>query len=264
VLRSYLFVPGNRPDRFDKACATRAGAVIVDLEDAVAPADKAGARDALVAWLSASRPVVVRVNAAGSEWFDDDLRACANAGVAAVVLPKAEGGEQIERVTATCARPVLPLVETARGMWSVLDIARARGVQRLLFGSLDYQVDLGTTDDDLLLARSQLVLASRVAGIAAPIDGITQAIDDPELLRRDCERARRLGFGGKLCIHPRQVEIVNHCFAPSDDDVAWATRVVDAFAASAGNATLLDGKMIDGPVLTQAQAILDEAASHRP
>jgi citrate lyase subunit beta/citryl-CoA lyase len=261
MLRSYLFVPGNRPDRYDKALASRAGAVIVDLEDAVAPADKPAARAALLAWLDPAKPVIVRVNGPATEWFERDLDVCAQPGVTAVIVPKAEAGEQIARVAAASARPVLPLVETARGLWSVLDIAKASGVSRLLFGSLDYQADLDTTDDELLLARSQLVLASRVAGIGAPVDGVTQAVDDAELLRRDCERARRLGFGGKICIHPRQVDVVNRCFAPTEDDMAWARRVTNAFGASRGNATLLDGKMIDGPVLSRAQAILDEAAT---
>jgi citrate lyase subunit beta/citryl-CoA lyase len=261
MLRSYLFVPANRPDRYDKALASRAGAVIVDLEDAVAPADKQAARTELLAWLAPAKPVIVRINAPATEWFEDDLDVCSQPGVTAVVVPKAETGEQIARVAGASTRPVLPLVETARGLWSALEIAKAPGVSRLLFGSLDYQADLDTTDDELLLARSQLVLASRVAGIGAPVDGVTQAVDDAELLRRDCERARRLGFGAKICIHPRQVDIVNRCFAPTDEDMTWAQRVVEAFAASRGNATLLDGKMIDGPVLAKAQAILDEAAA---
>lgn len=257
--RSFLFVPGNRPDRYAKACATRAGMVIVDLEDAVAPAEKPAARTALVAWLGTQRRVAVRVNAPGSEWFDDDLRACVSDAVCAIVLPKAERARDVEDVTALCgARPVLPLIETARGLWDALSVAQAPNVRALLFGALDFQADLGTSDDALLFARSQLVLVSRVAGIDAPVDGVTQAIDDPELLRRDCQRALELGFGGKLCIHPNQVDIVNRCFSPSAGDKAWAQRVVDAFARSGGNAALLDGRMIDRPVLLRAQAILDE------
>lgn len=257
---SLLFVPGNRPDRYAKACATRAGAVIVDLEDAVAPGDKANARESLVAALQGGMRVMVRVNARDSEWFRDDLRACAHESVLAIVLPKAERAEDIAEIGAVCGeRPVLPLVETARGLWNALDVARARNVKALLFGALDFQADLGTSDDDLLYARSQLALVSRVAGIAAPIDGITQAVNDIELLRRDCLRARQLGFGGKLCIHPKQVDVVNACFSPSAEEVAWARRIVEAFARSAGNAALLDGRMIDRPVLTRAQAILAQS-----
>ena len=258
--RSYLFVPGNRPDRYAKACAARAGAVIVDLEDAVAPAEKPAARTSLAGWLAIEHPVMVRVNAADSEWFEVDLRACASDAVSGIVLPKVERADDIARIAAICgARPVFPLVETARGLWDVLSIAQAPNVRALLFGSLDYQSDLCTSDDDLLYARSRLVLASRVAGIDPPVDGITQSVDDLELLRRDCQRARHLGFGAKLCIHPRQVDVVNRCFSPSEADVEWAKRVVDAFARSNGNAALLDGRMIDRPVLLRAEAMLAEA-----
>jgi citrate lyase subunit beta / citryl-CoA lyase len=264
VHRSYLFVPGNRPDRYAKACATRAHAVIVDLEDAVAPADKAGARDALRNWLSADHRVLVRVNAPGSDWFDDDVAACASGGVGGIVLPKAERADDVARISAaSAARPVFPLIESARGMWNALAIAQAPHVAALMFGSLDYQADLGITDDDLLHARSQLVLVSRVAGIDAPVDGVTQSVDDQELLRRDCHRARQLGFAAKLCIHPSQVDVVNRCLGPGEDDIEWARRVVAAFAASSGNAALLDGKMIDRPVLLKAQAMLAEAAGAR-
>ncbi|MEO9162822.1 MAG: CoA ester lyase [Casimicrobiaceae bacterium] len=260
--RSYLFVPGNRPDRYSKACATRAHAVIVDLEDAVAPDGKAGARQSLIEWLAPERRVMVRVNAPGSEWFVDDLQACTSAAVAAIVLPKAERGEDVAQVVDICGkRPVLPLIETARGLWNALAVAQAPNVRSLLFGSLDFQADLGTTDDDLLYARSELALVSRVAGIHSPVDGVTQSVGDPELLRRDCQRARRLGFGGKLCIHPNQVDIVNRCFLPTPEDLAWAHRVVAAFAVSSGNAALLDGKMIDRPVLVKAQAILAEGGA---
>lgn len=258
--RSLLFVPGNRPDRYAKACATSAGAVIVDLEDAVAPGDKANARQSLVAALQRGMRLMVRVNAPGSEWFEDDLRACAHESVLAIVLPKAERADEIADIAAVCGeRTVLPLVETARGLWNSLDVARAQNVKTLLFGALDFQADLGASDDDLLYARSQLVLVSRVAGIAAPIDGITQAVHDSGLLRRDCLRARQLGFGGKLCIHPNQVDIVNASFSPSPDEVAWARRVVEAFERSGGNAALLDDRMIDRPVLTRAQAILAQS-----
>jgi citrate lyase subunit beta / citryl-CoA lyase len=258
--RSYLFVPGNRPDRYAKACATRSHAVIVDLEDAVAPAGKVGARRSLVEWLAPEHRVMVRVNAPGSEWFAEDLRACAHDAVVAVVLPKAERAEDVAEIGSLCGpRPVLPLVETARGLWNALAVAQAPNVQSLLFGSLDFQADLGATDDDLLYARSRLVLVSRVAGIDPPVDGVTQSIADHELLRRDCQRARQLGFGGKLCIHPDQVDVVNRCFMPSAADVEWAHRVIAEFARSSGNAALLDGKMIDRPVLLKARAVLAEA-----
>jgi citrate lyase subunit beta/citryl-CoA lyase len=259
VRRSYLFVPGNRPDRYDKACATRAHAVIVDLEDAVPPADKVQARSSLAAWLARPRAVLVRVNAADTKWFDDDLRVCAMHGVEGVVLPKAERAEDIARIAAGCpGTPIFPLVESARGLWNALAIAQAPHVQSLLFGSLDFQADLGMADDELLYARSQLAVLSRVAGIAAPIDGVTQAIDDAELLRRDCHRSRQLGFSGKLCIHPNQIDIVNSCFSPTPEEIAWAEQIVDAFSRAQGNAVLVEGRMVDRPVLLKAQAILEE------
>ena len=263
--RSYLFVPGNRPDRYAKACASRAHAVIIDLEDAVAARDKVGARQSLVGWLTPGRRAMVRVNAPGSEWFADDLRACASGAVTAIVLPKAESGEHVAQVAEACGtRPVLPLVETARGLWNALAVARAPNVRALLFGSLHLQADLGATDDYLLYARSELVLVSRVAGIDAPVDGVTQSIGDQDLLRHDCERARRLGFGGKACIHPNQVDVVNRCFLPSREDIEWARQVVAAFAHSSGNAALLEGRMIDRPVLVKAQAILAQSDAEAP
>jgi citrate lyase subunit beta / citryl-CoA lyase len=259
VRRSYLFVPGNRPDRYDKACGTRAHAVIVDLEDAVPPHDKVRARSSLAAWLTPARSVFLRVNAADTEWFDDDLRACTMGGVEGVVLPKAERVEDITRIASVCTgMPIVPLIETARGLWNSPAIAEAPQVQSLFFGSLDFQADLGTADDDLLYARSRLVVVSRVAGIAAPIDGVTQAIDDPELLRRDSHRSRQLGFGAKAVIHPSQIDIVNACFSPTPEEIAWAEELVAAFARAEGNAVLVNGRMVDRPVLRKAQSILDE------
>jgi citrate lyase subunit beta/citryl-CoA lyase len=157
--------------------------------------------------------------------------------------------------------PVLPLIETAQGMWNAHAIACAALVQRLMFGSIDFQVDTGITgeDEELLYFRSQLVLVSRVAGIAPPVDGVTTALDDPERLRAETLRARRLGFGAKLCIHPKQVETVNACFAPSQEEVDWATRVMQAAGNAQGAAVAVDGKMVDKPVLLRAQAILAQA-----
>ncbi len=264
--RSYLFVPANRQDRYAKACATRAHAVIVDLEDAVPPADKASARAALVGWLPrAPRPVLVRINAAGTDWFDADLQGCARAAnVDGVLVPKAERASDLLRVANACpGTPIYPLIETAHGLWDVLEIAQVSAVRALLFGSLDFQADLGVLDDDLLYARSQIVVASRVAGIEPPIDGVTQVIDDAELLRRDSYRARHLGFGGKACIHPAQVDIVNACFAPSAEELEWAERIVAAFSKAAGSAVLVDGRMVDRPVLLKAEAILRERATAR-
>ena len=260
--RSYLFVPGNRPDRFAKALAAGADAVIVDLEDAVGPGEKDAARAMLAEWLAPDRPVHVRVNAADTPWFDADVGLLEHPAIAGVVLPKAERVEAIETLTRRRPVPVMALVETAAGFHDMLALARARHVSRLLFGTIDFQADLGmrAEEDDLAPFRAQFVLASTLAGIAPPVDGVSTAIDDEAVLTADVRRARRLGFGGKLCIHPRQVAIVNAAFVPSEAEVAWARRVVEAIAAAGGGAVALDGKMVDRPVELKARAILVEAS----
>ncbi|OGA97961.1 MAG: aldolase [Burkholderiales bacterium RIFCSPHIGHO2_12_FULL_69_20] len=263
VHRSLLFVPGNRPERFDKALAAGASAVIIDLEDAVAPADKHTARAAVAAWLRPHHAVVLRINSEDTPWFADDLALCAAPGVAAVMCPKAERAETLAAVMAAGARALLPLVESAAGLAGLSALAAAPGVWRLAFGAIDLQVDLGlkdATEDELLPFRLQLVLASRLAGIGAPVDGVSTAIDDEARLQVDVQRARRLGFAGKLCIHPRQVAPVNAGMAPSAVELAWAQRVLDAAGAAGGAAVAVDGKMVDKPVLLRAQAVLREAA----
>lgn len=267
--RSYLFVPGDRLERCEKALASGADAVIVDLEDAVAPAKKDVAREALAAWLRPEHKVVVRINAAGTPWFDADLALAARPGVAALMLPKAESAQAVVRLVAAGARSVLPLIETAAGFEGLRTIASAPGVVRLVFGSIDFQLDLGMAhdgDDDadaLLFFRSQLVLVSRLAGLVPPVDGVSVAIDDAARIEADTRRARRLGFGAKLCIHPRQIEPVHAGFAPSLDEIDWARRVVAANERSGGAAVAVDGRMVDAPVLRRAQRLLD-AARDRP
>jgi citrate lyase subunit beta/citryl-CoA lyase len=264
LLRSLLFVPGHRADRFDKALAAGASAVIIDLEDAVAPPDKDAARAGLAAWLRPEHAVIVRINSVDTPWFERDLALCGAPGVAGVMLPKAERADTLARVTQAGARGLLPLVESAAGMANLDAIARAAGVWRLAFGSIDLQVDLGlkdATEDELLPLRLQLVMASRLAGIGAPVDGVSTAIDDADRLALDVARARRLGFGGKLCIHPKQVGPVNVGMAPSEAERAWARRVIDAAATAGGAAVAVDGKMVDKPVLLRAEAILRESAA---
>ena len=263
VARSYLYVPGNRPERFDKACAAGADAVIIDLEDAVPPAEKDSARAALASWLSPDKAVLVRVNAAGSQWFERDLAACELAGVAGVILPKAE--TIADGVVGLCRRKGLalyPLIETAVGMARAEAVAATACVQRLMFGTIDFQFDLGIDGDgdELLAFRSRLVLASRLAGIQSPVDGPCTSWEDTDLLLADSGRARKLGFGGKLCIHPRQVAHVNAAFAPTAEEITWARRVVAAAAESKGAAVALDGRMIDRPVILKAEQIVREAA----
>jgi citrate lyase subunit beta/citryl-CoA lyase len=264
VARSYLFVPGNRPERFDKAHAAGADAVIVDLEDAVPAADKSKARQALAAWLSADHPVYIRINAADSAWFAADLALCGHPGVAGIVLPKAEREQDLAALADAGAPSILPLIESAQGLWNAVALARAPKVLRLIFGAIDFSLDAGITEsrEALLYTRSQLVQVSRVAGLQAPVDGVTTALDEAgaALVRDDARHARGLGFGGKLCIHPRQVFLVNAAWAPSKDEMAWALRVEAAAEASGGAAVALDGKMIDLPVILIARQMMAEAA----
>lgn len=262
--RSLLFVPGSRSERFDKALAAGASAVIIDLEDAVAPPDKDAARAALAGWLRPEHAVIVRINSVDTAWFAQDLALCGLPGVAAVMVPKAEHADTLAAVTAAGARALLPLVESAAGLAALAALAGAPGVWRLAFGAIDLQLDLGlkdATEDELGPFRLQLVLASRLAGLAAPVDGVSVAIDDQDRLRADVQRARRLGFGGKLCIHPKQVGAVNRGLAPGEAELDWARRVLGAAAASGGAAVAVDGKMVDKPVLLRAQALLREAAA---
>ena len=278
AVRSALFVPATRPDRLGKALASGADAVIVDLEDAVAPADKEGARSALAAALealgarpggapgpnpslaaAATPPLWVRVNAA-EPWLPGDLALCAACpAVQAVMVPKAESVAQMQAAFEACGgKPLVALIETAQGFAQRDALAAHPGVARLAFGSIDFQVDLGISGegDALLMFRSALVLSSRLAGLPSPMDGVTVEVRDRARVTADAARARELGFGGKLCIHPDQVEPVNAAFSPSAGEVDWALRVLAAIEAAGGAAVAVDGKMVDKPVLLRAQAVL--------
>lgn len=265
--RSYLFVPGHRPERFDKAMTCGADAVILDLEDAVPLHDKDEARQAVAVWLrqrvrSGSGPqVLVRVNAGSTPQHAADVAVCA-ASVDGVVLPKSETIDDL--VALAQALPgvaLLPLVETATGLAASLALARAPGVQRLVFGTIDFQLDLGIEGDgeELLWFRSQLVLNSRLAGKAAPVDGVSTVLDDPAQVLSEARRARRLGLGAKLCIHPRQIAPVHEAFAPTAAQLEWARRVLEVARTSGGAAVALDGAMVDRPVILRAEALLSQA-----
>ena len=268
LARSYLFVPGDRPERFDKAWASDADEIIIDLEDAVAPAGKEQARHSVAGWLDPRRPVWLRVNAVDSAWFEDDLRLACEPGLAGIVLPKAEavpdallGLLQQGRIGG-----VIALIETAEGLRCAREIAATPGMRRLAFGSIDFQVDLGIEGDgdELLFFRSQLVWQSRLAGLPAPIDGVATAIDDETLVRTQALHSRRLGFGARLCIHPRQLAPVHEAFTPGAAERAWATRVMAALEASGGAAVAVDGRMVDRPVWLQAQRIANASPDGPP
>jgi len=262
--RTYLFVPGDRPERFAKALASGADAVVVDLEDAVAAAVKSAARASVAAWLAAGVPagrVVVRINDETTSWFEADLALLAEQGVPAVMLPKAERPETVARLRTACpAIDVLALVETARGVLAAEALAAAPGVQRLVFGTIDFALDLDLSGDPVGFdhAASHLALASRAAGIGAPVAGVTTAIDDEALLLAELARARAHGFGAKLCIHPKQVTVINAALAPTAAERAWAERVLQA--AAAGGAVQVDGRMVDKPVIERARRLVGRAA----
>jgi len=261
---TYLFVPGNRPERFDKALASGADAVIMDLEDAVAPEDKDRARAYVRTWFDAHRDaadrVVVRINERAARWFDADRMLLREAGLRFAMLPKTETAEEITAVRAALPAQgcVLPLIETARGVDNVRAIAAAEGVIRLAFGTLDYALDLDLSGDERGLAypSARIALASRCAGIDAPIAGVTADIDDDARLAADLAFARAFGFGAKLCIHPKQVALVHKALLPTPAEIDWAKRVLAAAEGAAG-AVQVDGRMVDRPVVLKARAILD-------
>ena len=257
---TWLFVPGNRPDRFEKAAGSGADAVIIDLEDAVAPDDKATARKAALEYVS-SKPAYIRINGSTTEFFDDDVAAVGAAGdqLRGIMLPKSEDHDQFAALDDKLPddTAVIALIETPAGILAAAAIAQAPRVARLAFGNADFLLDTEIEDESLglLFARSQLVLASRAAGLSGPIDGITTSLDDPKRVSEDAEHGRRLGFAGKLCIHPKQIHPSEQGFAPSAADTSWAQRVVDAAGSSEGAAVRVDGEMIDRPRLERAQLI---------
>lgn len=254
-----LFVPADRPERFAKAAAAGADAVILDLEDAVAASAKEAARAGLEAAIAASGPrdvpLLLRINAAGTPWHERDIHAARHLPLAAVMLPKAESGETVKQAAEATGLPVIALIETAAGLARTGEIAQCAA--RLAFGSIDFAADLGCAHerDALLFARSRLVLAARLAGKAAPIDGVTAAIRDEALVEDDARHAVALGFGGKLLIHPAQVVPARRGFRPTEADAAWARAVLDS-ARTGGAAVAVDGAMVDAPVLARARRIL--------
>ena len=267
--RSFLFVPGNRPERFDKALASQADMVIVDLEDAVPVADKAAARTALAsAWkqwpVSQRTRVVVRINAAHTASHQDDLSWLARLpSLTAVMLPKAEQTSDLTDVLEAAGMPtvaLIPIVESAEGLANVDALARSPNVLRLAFGNLDFQADLGmacgTDEAELAPVRVAIVVASRRAGLAAPVDGVTTDTQDMARVQTDAARSLRFGFGAKLCIHPLQVAAVHTAFAPTAAQIDWAQRVLQAEAAAGGGAFTVDGRMVDPPVLKLARQCL--------
>lgn len=259
LTNSFLFVPGDRPALFAKAATSGAHKVIIDLEDAVSPAAKLLARDAVRDFFSAGGQALVRINCLATQWVHQDLALCKELAIQGVVLPKAESAACIATVRSQLAEGVsiFPLIETAIGVVRVHEIAASIGVSRLLFGSVDLGLDLGIEGDGDVFDshRASLVVASRAAGIASPIDGPTLDFRDAPALLTASQTAKRMGFGGKLCIHPSQVDTVNACFRTTPAQWAWAHKVLAAALTHSG-AFALDGKMVDAPVLARARALL--------
>jgi len=271
---SYLFVPGNRPERFAKAVAAAPDAIILDLEDAVHPDSKAAARAAIWAWQESSPNVscqrYIRLNSVGSEFFRQDLKWLEDMRYpqrcSGIFLPKAQYGEGLSEVVERLLawRPglkVVAIIETARGLHEVESIAGIAGLSRLAFGSLDFSLDINCSQvpEAFLFARNRIVLASRTAGLPAPVDGVTPAISDLAAVKHEAHYARSLGFGAKLCIHPGQLRTVQQAFLPDAHQLAWADRVMQA-VASGSHAVQVDGEMVDLPLIEHAQRLLDVAS----
>jgi citrate lyase subunit beta/citryl-CoA lyase len=266
---TFLFVPGSRSDRFIKALESGADGIILDLEDAVAEEDKQKARDAIhSAWptftAEQKKRLIIRSNAPGSHFYAADLILAKELDVACLLIPKSESLDQINGAALILPNTaIIPMIETAIGLDRLNEIANSEQVLRLALGNIDLQADLRMVCDpqetELQHARFQIVLASRLAQIAPPIDGVTPSTDDIERITDDAERAKRMGFGGKLCIHPKQVSIVKDAFMPTSEEVSWAQRVIEADQASKGGAVKLDGRMIDRPVVLLAQRTLVRA-----
>lgn len=291
--RSYLFAPGNHARRVEKALTFGADAVILDLEDSVAAAEKPAARAPVAEALARPRACrgYVRVNAASTSFCYGDLVATVRQGVDGVVLPKVESAAELhaidwlianleaERGIAPSSIDLMPIIETSIGVQRVDRILQARSlrpypgpwrVKRIAFGAGDYANDVGLTpsldEPELADARARLVLASRAAGMEGPIDSPWFHFKDLAAFARSLERSRRGGFQGRLCIHPDQVQPVNAAYLPSDEEVARAERIVAAFkeAEAKGAAAIqVDGQMIDYPIVYRAQAILDAVRAAR-
>jgi len=272
--QTVLFVPADRPNMLVKAQGLQADALLIDLEDAVAPEAKQSARQRLAEMLRDVRlagpsAVCVRVNAHG-EGADEDLEALAGCSIDAVVLPKASRPEQLRPVRAAIdqrlgeAVTLVPQVESAAGILAAAEIAAAPGVGAIAFGGEDFCVDLGVARSEesleLLMPRALLALHACAAGLSA-IDTVWTAIDDEAGLVREARTAKQLGFAGKLLIHPCQIEPVRRVFTPSAGEMDWARRVLEAgLDGQAGvGVHVVDGKMVDAPVIAQAQRILARA-----
>jgi citrate lyase subunit beta/citryl-CoA lyase len=281
VHRSLLFAPGNHARRVEKCLTLGADAVILDLEDAVAEAEKAATRALVVQALARPRRSLgyVRVNALATPWALGDFQAVVAPGVDGIVLPKVESASDLrtgewlidslerDRGLPRDSIDLIPIIETAAGFANMAGIAAAaRRARRLAFGAGDFTLDIGLAwsadETELLPYRSQFVVQSRAAGLEPPLDTVWVSLDDPEGFRRSAQRACSLGFQGKLCIHPDQVPVVNECFRPAPRELAHARRVIEAFEAAQRDglaAIQVDGQFVDYPIVYRAQRLVARA-----
>ncbi|MGC4008390.1 MAG: CoA ester lyase [Pseudomonas sp.] len=267
--RTFLFVPGNRPERFEKAARSGADAIVLDLEDAVPAGAKEMARQSVqAAWTSLQAlgvPLAIRINSPEVPVGREDLAMVAGlAGLGAVMVPKAEQAATLRSVAAALPGvPIIPLVESAAGYTGLSDIAAVAGAVRLAIGHIDFLADTGLQcsggEPELDPLRFAVAMATRVNNLAPAVDGVTVDIEDADRLRSDTQRSVRFGFGAKLCIHPKQIPAIHDAFRPSAEQLRWAQRVIEADAASQGAAVQVDGRMVDAPVVLQARRTLARA-----
>lgn len=263
IIRTALFVPATRPDRFGTAVASAPDLVVVDLEDSVAVKDKGQARRAVEVALSTGRlSAAIRINARADGGEDDialleRVTQNSDTNLRAVLVPKVQSPDDISYVARVLPGvPIVALIETAAGVSACDAVAGSAGIAMLAFGALDFAADVGSTSPTMLdAARCRIVVSSRAANIRAPLDSPNPVFRDSDAVEAGARAARDLGFGGQLCIHPRQVPIVRDAFAPTAVDIRWAERVLDAAKAQDGIGQL-DGSMIDRPVIMRASEIL--------
>lgn len=271
TLRSLLFTPGSDERKIVKALASDADAVIADLEDAVVPGEKAGARDTLrrvYSEPSARLARFVRVNGVDSPFFEADVALLAELHLDGVVLPKAT--PEAAAALAPAGLPILAIAETAVGVRLAYEIASSPGVFALTLGSVDLGTELGlearADGQEIQYARSKLVIDSGAAGIRPPFDAVHVELRDDEGLAAQARLARSLGLYGKACIHPGQVAIVNDVFTPGADELEWARKIIAAAEAGAGEgrgAVALEGELVDAPVVARARRIIGDSERGR-
>lgn len=271
--RSVLYIPGSKPRALEKAKTLPADAIIFDLEDAVTPEEKPAARALLVETLSAggygARATIVRINAADTEWGDDDLAAIAATGPDAILLPKVGSAGDVAAVAASldamqnaADTAIWAMIETPEGVLNAASIALAPRMGGFVMGTNDLAKELGARHvpgrAPMQAALQMSILAARAAGIVA-VDGVFNAFRDEDGLRAECEQGRDIGFDGKTLIHPAQLDIANAVFGPSDEDVDLARRQIEAFeaAVAAGQGVaVLDGRIVENLHVETARATI--------